>query len=82
VFAGGIGKKSAAFRKIVVEQVACLGFEIDGAANERGSEGGGPVGDVGREGAGRRTLVVETDEQFEMARGCAVEARTFKEGRE
>lgn len=34
VFAGGIGEKSDRLRKAVVEQCACLGFEIDDGRNE------------------------------------------------
>lgn len=84
MFAGGIGEKGAEFRKMVVEKVACLGFEIDEGRN--GDPGESVVVDIGKEkeqeGKGKgngRVLVCKTDEQFEMARGCAAEARTFKE---
>lgn len=60
VFAGGIGEKSAALRRSVVEKVKCLGFGIDEKRNEdpearREEEGDGKVVDVsvlGGEGEG------------------------------
>ncbi|KAI1811152.1 acetate kinase [Poronia punctata] len=76
VFAGGIGEKSEALRKAVVEQTGCLGFEVDDTANAQKIEN--VVGDVGRRGARHRTLVCLTDEQFEMARSCAEDADLWK----
>ncbi|KAK3394554.1 Acetokinase family-domain-containing protein [Podospora didyma] len=69
VFAGGIGERSDRLRKAVVEQVSCLGFAIDEAANGKKIEN--VVQDVGKAGAKHRVLVCLTDEQFEMARGCS-----------
>ncbi|KAI1398770.1 acetate kinase [Hypoxylon fuscum] len=69
VFAGGIGEKSDRLRAAVVAQAACLGFEIDPDRNA--AKVVDVVQDVGRKGAAHRTLVCLTDEQFEMARGCA-----------
>lgn len=70
VFAGGIGEKGPSLRSAIVEKCRCLGFEIDEARNGRKMEG--VVVDIGREGKGR-VLVCKTDEQFEMARECALE---------
>ena len=61
VFAGGIGEKSAYLRQVIVEKVACLGFTIDEAANDKGTNGQ-DVTDIGTSGSALRTLVVETDE--------------------
>ncbi|KAK8050409.1 hypothetical protein PG994_012139 [Apiospora phragmitis] len=69
VFAGGIGEKSDKLRRCVVEQVNCLGFDIDEERNAKPIQE--TVQDVGKEGAKHRTLVCLTDEQWEMARGCA-----------
>ncbi|KAI2616569.1 acetate kinase [Hypoxylon sp. NC1633] len=69
VFAGGIGEKSAKVRAAVVEQVACLGFRVDPKRNEEKVQH--VVQDVGSSAARHRTLVCLTDEQYEMARGCA-----------
>ncbi|KAI1807357.1 acetate kinase [Daldinia bambusicola] len=69
VFAGGIGEKSDKLRAAVVEQVGCLGFGIDPALNA--AKISSVVQDVGAKGARHRTLVCRTDEQYEMARGCA-----------
>ncbi|KAI5921628.1 acetate and butyrate kinase-like protein [Camillea tinctor] len=83
VFAGGIGERSARLRAAVADQAGCLGFAVDGARNEGvvapGEDGakGMVVQDVGREGARHRTLVCFTDEQFEMARGCAEDAELW-----
>ncbi|KAI1375558.1 acetate kinase [Hypoxylon crocopeplum] len=69
VFAGGIGERSAKLRQAVVDQVSCLGFRLDPQRNEAKVEH--VVQDVGKSFARHRTLVCRTDEQFEMARGCA-----------
>lgn len=70
VFAGGIGEKGAQLRRAVTENCSCLGFELDETKNNAKVEE--VVQDVGKEGAKHRVLVVQTDEQFEMARGCAL----------
>lgn len=75
VFAGGIGEKSCLLRKRVTEEAGCLGFEIDEELNGKKIEG--VVQDVGKKGARHRTLVCQTDEQFEMARCCAVDEKLF-----
>ncbi|KAJ2905099.1 hypothetical protein MKZ38_006345 [Zalerion maritima] len=69
VFAGGIGEKSSRLRKEVTTQAACLGFEVDDELNNKGPAD--TVTDVSKEGSKHKTLVCLTDEQFEMARGCA-----------
>ncbi|KAK3383876.1 Acetokinase family-domain-containing protein [Lasiosphaeria ovina] len=74
VFAGGIGEKSDRLRRAVVDQVACLSFDIDETAN--GAEMEKVVQDIGKAGARQRVLVCSTDEQFEMARSCS-EDREF-----
>jgi acetate kinase len=71
VFAGGIGEKSAELRERVVRNCACLGFGVDAEKNGRKIEG--KVQDVGKEGAKHKVLVCQTDEQYEMARGCAAD---------
>ncbi|KAK9794461.1 putative Acetate kinase [Seiridium cardinale] len=76
VFAGGIGEKSDKLRRSVAEQVACLGFKIDDGLNGKPIKD--VVQDVGEDGAKHRTLVCLTDEQFEMARGCAEDAELWK----
>lgn len=75
VFAGGIGERSAVLRRRVVDACGCLGFEIDEGKNGRKIED--VVQDVGAEGAAHRVLVCRTNEQFEMARGCAADAELF-----
>ncbi|OTB03063.1 hypothetical protein M426DRAFT_12891 [Hypoxylon sp. CI-4A] len=69
VFAGGIGEKSDKLRAAVVAQTECLGFKIDPQLNSAKIEH--VVQDIGSKHARHRTLVCCTDEQFEMARGCA-----------
>lgn len=64
VFAGGIGEKSALLRKLVIEKIACLGFAIDDKRNEQ--LGDGIVHEIGEYNE-RKTLVCETDEDYEMA---------------
>ncbi|KAI1492327.1 acetate and butyrate kinase-like protein [Biscogniauxia mediterranea] len=82
VFAGGIGERSARLRAAVAAQAGCLGFAVDARRNEAVSgapgEAGEAVRDVGREGARHRTLVCFTDEQFEMARGCAEDPELWR----
>ncbi|RAL63712.1 hypothetical protein DID88_003359 [Monilinia fructigena] len=77
VFAGGIGEKSDVLRKRVVDEVGCLGFQIDEEKNGKRIEE--VVQDVGKEGARHRTLVCLTDEQFEMARHCVIDEELFGE---
>ncbi|CAF9928792.1 MAG: hypothetical protein ALECFALPRED_004142 [Alectoria fallacina] len=69
VFAGGLGEKAALLRTRIIEKCKCLGFEIDDEKNDKAIED--VVQDIGKE-ARHRTLVCQTDEQFEMARQCAV----------
>jgi acetate kinase len=75
VFAGGIGEKSSLLRKRVAEDIGCLGFAIDDTKNER--EITSVVQDVGVYGARHQTLMCATDEQFEMARSCAMSRDLF-----
>ncbi|ROW16249.1 hypothetical protein VPNG_01836 [Cytospora leucostoma] len=75
VFAGGIGEKSDRLRRTVVENCACLGFEIDDDKNSAKGDDA-VVREVGssttrRDGKVQKVLVCATDEQFEMARGAA-----------
>ncbi|KAK2001766.1 acetate kinase [Colletotrichum falcatum] len=77
VFAGGIGEKSDKLRKRVAEQCACLGFTIDDALNSQKVVD--TVQDVGKKDAKRRTLVCQTDEQYEMARLCTENEALWKE---
>lgn len=76
VFAGGIGEKSELLREKVTNDTSCLGFEIDKGKNS--DEVKDVVQDVGKEGARHRTLVCQTDEQFEMARIVAVDQKLFE----
>lgn len=75
VFAGGIGEKSDLLRKRLSEEVGCLGFEIDEGLNDKSIKD--VVQDVGKEGSKHRTLVCQTNEQFEMARNCVVDESLF-----
>ncbi|KAK6199030.1 transcriptional repressor [Pestalotiopsis sp. IQ-011] len=77
VFAGGIGEKSDALRARVAGQVGCLGFALDEGRNAR--EIKDVVQDIGRDGARHRTLVCQTDEQYEMARSCVADPEVWKE---
>jgi acetate kinase len=77
VFAGGIGEKGDKLRKAVVEGVKCLGFEIDGGKN--GGKMEDVVTNISKGSARYQTLVVQTDEQLEMARGVLVDYDRFVE---
>jgi acetate kinase len=77
VFAGGIGEKGDRLRAAVVESVQCLGFEIDETKNGKQVED--VVTDITKSGARFKTLVVQTDEQLEMARGVMVDRAQFVE---
>ncbi|RJE22923.1 Acetokinase [Aspergillus sclerotialis] len=72
VFSGGIGERSALIRRELVERCKCLGFNIDVGKNEKGP-GEETVLDISRDGSGKglKVLVVQTNEQFEMAYHCA-----------
>ncbi len=69
VFAGGIGERSARLREAVVERAKCLGFAVDPSANAKNPEA--TVEDITGQGAQRRVMICQTDEQFEMVRMCA-----------
>lgn len=75
VFAGGIGEKSDLLRRRVAMEASCLGFDLDLDLNGKTIKD--VVQDVGKKGAKHRTLVCQTDEQFEMARFCAVDKELF-----
>ncbi|KAI9800005.1 MAG: hypothetical protein M1833_003534 [Piccolia ochrophora] len=75
VFAGGIGEKSAVLRERVVEGVQCLGFGLDRERSEKVGDDEGVVVDISEGEGGRRTLIVRTDEQFEMARECIAKSK-------
>ncbi|KAI0925724.1 hypothetical protein AcV5_008384 [Taiwanofungus camphoratus] len=63
VFSGGIGEKSMELREAVTEKATCLGFALDGGANEKAKDSGGVVVDIGKNKDARRVLVCRTDEQ-------------------
>jgi len=77
VFAGMIGEKSKELREVVGNKVRCLGFVRLDEVKNAGVDGvKGEVVDIGMESEGdrpRRLLVCRTDEQFEMARACAMD---------
>lgn len=75
VFAGGIGEKGDKLRKAVVRDVKCLGFEIDDEKNGQSIED--VVTDISGKDARYKTLVCQTDEQLEMARGVLVDKDRF-----
>ncbi|KAK9456640.1 Acetokinase family-domain-containing protein [Dipodascopsis uninucleata] len=73
VFAGGIGEKGSALRKAVIDQVECLGFNIDEQLNEEASKATDSVFEISEPGSKLKSLVVKTDEQLQMA----LEASSF-----
>ncbi|KAF5367100.1 hypothetical protein D9758_003953 [Tetrapyrgos nigripes] len=86
VFSGGIGERSIELRKAVSEKVRCLGYNaLDETKNESldDDKAARVVGiDVRPEkdsGVESRILVCRTDEQFEMARQCALEDKFWHE---
>jgi acetate kinase len=79
VFAGGIGEKGDKLRKAVVDGVKCLGFEIDDGKN--GGKMEDVVTNISKGSARYQTLVVQTDEQLEMARGVLVDYDRFVGGK-
>ncbi|KAK7204015.1 acetate kinase-like protein [Myxozyma melibiosi] len=68
VFAGGIGERGAELRKAVVDEVACLGFELDEERNKAAAGSDAVVVEISPEGARLKVLIVHTDEQKEMAK--------------
>lgn len=75
VFAGGIGEKGGKLREAVVSDVNCLGFELDESKNGRELED--VTTDISAQNARYKTLVVQTDEQLEMARGVLEDRDRF-----
>lgn len=73
VFAGGVGERSSVVRRKVGEAIECLGYVgVDNMANEGVDGVDGDVLDIGIQKRGQKILVCRTDEQRELARGCAV----------
>jgi acetate kinase len=75
VFAGGIGEKGSQLRQALVRGVKCLGFALDEEKNGTAVED--VVTDISSESARYKTLVVQTDEQLEMARGVLADKDRF-----
>jgi len=75
VFAGGIGERGDKLRAAVVQGVKCLGFALDEKKNTTPVED--VVTDISAGDARYKTLVVQTDEQLEMARGVLVDKDRF-----
>lgn len=75
VFAGGIGERGDKLRAAVVKGISCLGFELDEKKNITAVEE--VVTDISASNARYTTLVVQTDEQLEMARGVLLEKDRF-----
>ncbi|CAO2651605.1 Nn.00g041750.m01.CDS01 [Neocucurbitaria sp. VM-36] len=75
VFAGGIGERGDKLRNAVVQGVKCLGFALDEKKNSTPVEEA--VTDISASEAKYKTLVVQTDEQLEMARGVLVDKDRF-----
>ena len=75
VFAGGIGEKSDRLRQRVTEEAGCLGFAVNRELNRKSIEN--VVQDIGEKGVKHRAVVCRTNEQFEMARYCAVNEELF-----
>ncbi|HLR57601.1 MAG TPA: acetate kinase [Beutenbergiaceae bacterium] len=65
VFTAGIGENSADVRRLAVSGLEHLGIEIDEAKNRERKPG---VMDITAEGAQVRTLVIPTNEEWEIAR--------------
>ncbi|KAH0353497.1 acetate kinase, partial [Aureobasidium melanogenum] len=76
VFAGGIGEKGSQLRARVVEQLGCLGFELDQDKNKKPDDK--EVVDITKSGSKHRVLICQTDEQTEMARQCVQGADDFR----
>jgi acetate kinase len=69
VFTAGVGENSAAVRAGVCEGLAGLGYAVDPEKNAAGKTG--PVTEIQADGDGVKILVVETDEELEIARETA-----------
>ncbi|KAK9448104.1 Acetokinase family-domain-containing protein [Limtongia smithiae] len=67
VFAGGIGENGKELRSAVVQEVNCLGFEIDEKRNAAVLKSPDIVNEISPEGSKLKVLVVRTDEQVQMA---------------
>jgi acetate kinase len=75
IFAGGIGEKGTELRKAVVKGVRCLGFALDEEKNAK--PGDDVVSNLSGKDAKYKTLIVQTDEQLEMARGVVEDRDRF-----
>ncbi|MEG1351247.1 MAG: acetate kinase [Bacilli bacterium] len=62
-FAGGIGENSISTRKAIIEELACLGIELDDELNNTRGE----LKLISKEGSTVKVLVVPTDEELMIA---------------
>ncbi|KAI9310562.1 acetate kinase [Dichotomocladium elegans] len=65
LFTGGIGEHSAEIRQRVCEKLSCLGCKIDEHKNGKAQ---GPVVDISFQDSSVKVLVVETDEELQIAK--------------
>ncbi len=63
-FAGGIGRNSPTVRRLALENLSCMGIELDTAKNEANLSGT----DVSRDGSMVRIYLVDTNEEIVVAR--------------
>ena len=63
-FAGGIGRNSAAVRRLALEGLACMGFKLDENRNEANLAGS----DISRDSSAVRIWLVDTNEEIVVAR--------------
>ncbi|KAK2463956.1 hypothetical protein APHAL10511_004007 [Amanita phalloides] len=79
VFAGGVGERSRELRHVICKAVECLQYQpIDSAKNNNVDSNMANVIDIGAGKADKgRVLVCRTDEQFEMARECVLDAKLW-----
>ena len=64
VFGGGIGRNSSSVRAMALEELACLGVQLDAEKN-RSAKGGD---DISVDGSPVRIFVVDTNEEIVVAR--------------
>lgn len=67
IFTGGLGEKAFYVRKKVCEYLEFLGFKIDKRKNEKAVKSGLDLADISATRAKTKVLVIETDEEKQIA---------------
>ncbi|MCX7943900.1 MAG: acetate/propionate family kinase [Deltaproteobacteria bacterium] len=77
VFTGGIGQGSSLVRSLSLQGLEFMGIEIDEDLNKR-ADGFKQICDITAKGSKVKVLIIPTDEEFMIAKGCLDAIKNFE----